>query len=158
MRRLALTLICWLALAGPVQAGYDDGWAAWLAGDYETAMREFRPLAEQGNASAQLNLGLMYANGHGVLQDSAEAVKWYSLAAEQGNVTAQSNLGLMYALGLGVLQNFVLAHMWFDLAATKGFDTASEGRDLVAAKMTPADVSTAQHLAREWLAKHGKVD
>ena len=153
-----LVVICWLALAAPAWTDYDDGWAAWLAGDYETAMREFRPLAEQGDAGAQLNLGLMYANGHGVPQDTAEAATWYSLAAEQGNATAQSNLGLMYALGLGVLQNFVLAYMWFDLATMQGEKTASEGRDLVAARMAQADVSKAQRMAREWLAIHGKAD
>ena len=158
MSRLALILMCWLVLAGPALADYDEGWAAWLAGDYETALREFQPLAERGDARAQLNLGLMYANGHGVPQDSAEAVKWYNRAAEQGIATAQSNLGLMYALGLGVLQNLVLAYMWFDLATMQGEKTASEGRDLVAARMTPADVSKAQRMAREWLAIHGKAD
>ena len=55
--------------------------------------------ADQGHASGQLNLGVMYDNGEGVLKDDAEAVRWYRLAADQGDAAAQFNLGLMYANG-----------------------------------------------------------
>ena len=75
---------------------WDKGLDAYNAGDYATALQEFRPLAEQGHAQAQFNLGLMYDNGKGVPQDYAEAVKWYRLAAEQGYAYAQFNLGVMY--------------------------------------------------------------
>ena len=44
----------------------------------------------------------MYANGQGVPEDDAEAVRWYRLGAEQGDAAAQSNLGVMYATGQGV--------------------------------------------------------
>jgi len=50
-------------------------------GDYETALREFRPLAEQGHAEAQLNLGIMYSLGLGVPKDHVQAYVWYTLAA-----------------------------------------------------------------------------
>ncbi len=50
-------------------------------------------LADQGDASAQFNLGIMCGHGEGVPQDYAEAAKWYRLAAEQGNVKAQFKLG-----------------------------------------------------------------
>ncbi len=70
--------------------------AAFQRGDYATAIRELRPLAEQGVAEAQFNLGIMYNNGHGVPQDYAKAVKWYRKAAEQGYAEAQHNLGFMY--------------------------------------------------------------
>ena len=59
----------------------------------------------------------MYANGQGVTQDYAEAVKWFKLAAAQGYASAQYNLGLMYANGQGVTQDYVIAHMWSNLAA-----------------------------------------
>ncbi len=72
----------------------NKGWDAYEAGDYATALQEFRPLAEQGNAYAQYNLGIMYEIGQGVPQDYAEAVKWYRLAAEQGDAYAQTILGL----------------------------------------------------------------
>ena len=63
---------------------------------------ELRALAEQGHASAQSNLGLMYATGQGVPQDDTEAVRWFRLAADQGLAGAQSNLGAMYDIGEGV--------------------------------------------------------
>ena len=68
--------------------------------DYATALGVWRPLAEQGNAFAQCNLGVAYANGHGVSQDFSEAVKWFRLAAEQGHAEARINLRLMNALPL----------------------------------------------------------
>ncbi len=61
----------------------------------------------------------MYANGSGVPQDDAEAVRWYRLAADQGVALAQYNLGLMYQFGSGVPQDDVQAHMWFNLAALR---------------------------------------
>ena len=67
-------------------------------------MKWYRLAAEQGNASAQYNLGVRYANGEGVPQDDAEAVKWYRLAAEQGDASAQYNLGVRHANGEGVPQ------------------------------------------------------
>jgi TPR repeat protein len=59
-----------LDVAAPVTAGpFEDGIAAYRRGDYPTAMGLLRPLADQGNALAQHNLGFMYLNGHGVAQD-----------------------------------------------------------------------------------------
>ena len=75
---------------------FGKGLVAAQSGDFATALKEWQPLAEQGNATAQSNLGVMYYNGKGVIQDYAEAFKWYRLAAEQGYATAQSNLGVMY--------------------------------------------------------------
>ena len=66
---------------------------------------ETKRLAEQGNASAQSDLGFMYDNGLGVPEDDAEAVRWYRLAAEQGNALAQDKLGFAYAWGEGLPEN-----------------------------------------------------
>ena len=147
-----------LGLTAPAWAGLDEGVAAYHRGDYAAALREFRPLAEQGNAKAQYNLGLMYYNGEGVPQDYAEAVKWYRKAAEQGYAKAQYNLGLMYVGELGVPQDYVQTHMWLDLAASifspgEDRDLAVKYRDIYAKKMTPAQISEAQRLAREWRPK-----
>ena len=105
-----------LLLAAPA-AGQDfsKGLETYDRGVYATALREWRPLAEQGDAVAQYNLGLMYGNGQGVPQDYAEAVKWYRLAAAQGNAGAQYNLGLMYGNGQGVPLNNIKAYMWWAL-------------------------------------------
>ena len=112
-----------------------------------------RKAADQGFASAQFNLGVMYANGQGVPQDYAAAVSWYRKAAEQGHASAQNNLGLMYGKGQGVTQDYVQAHMWWNLAAAKGDTDAVKNRDLIAAKLTPAQIAEAQKLAREWKPK-----
>ncbi len=111
-----------LGLTAPVGAGMDEAAAAYHRGDYATVVRELRPLAEQGIAKAQYNLGFMYANGRGVSQDHVQA------------------------------------HMWFDLAVSRFppgefRDIAVKSRDSVAKWMTPAQISEAQKLAREWKPK-----
>ena len=109
-----------LGLTAPAWAGWDEGVAAAKRGDYATAVREWRPLAEQGYAKAQFNLGLMYDNGQGVSQDYAKALQWYRKAAEQGNVEAQYNLGFMYDNGQGVPQDYAKALRWWRKAAEQG--------------------------------------
>ncbi len=131
------------------QAGVD----AYERGDYDTAMAEFRPLAEQGDASAQYNLGLMYDKGQGVPQDNTVAVKWYRLAADQGYAKAQNNLAAMYYSGKGVLKDYVFAHMWANLAASQGQKIAVILRDVVERVMIPQQMAEAQRLAREWKPK-----
>jgi TPR repeat protein len=130
MRKTALFLFItlmwpWLAHS----ADFDAGVAAHNKSDYATALREFRPLAEKGNAIAQLALGLMYDNGEGVPENDAEAVKWYRLGAEQGYARAQSNLGLMYAKGRGVPENDAEAVKWYRKAAEQG-DASAQLLDL----------------------------
>ena len=115
--------------------------------DDAEAVRWFRLAAEQGDASAQFNLGVMYAKGEGVLKDDAEAVRWYRLAAEQGDASAQFNLGVMHADGRGVLKDSVLAHMWCNIAGANGHEAAREGRDHLERDMTRAEVSRATELA-----------
>ena len=90
------------------------------AGDYETAMKQFRSAAEEGHAGAQAALGELYNRGKGNPRDAQEAGRWYQLAAEQGNVDAQVTLGWMYNAGTGVPQNFTEAIKWFRLAADQG--------------------------------------
>ena len=121
-------------------------------------MKWYHKAAEQGEANAQYNLGVMYDKGQGVPQDYREAVKWYHKAAEQGDASAQSTLGGMYYFGQGVPQDFVQAHMWFNLAAANvatGKNYA-DARNEIAARMTPAQIAEAQKLAREWQAAHPK--
>jgi uncharacterized protein len=157
---LALTLFG-TAMAGPLE----DGWAAYHKGDYAVALSHWRPLAEQGNAAAQSNIGKMYVKGDGVPQEYAQALIWLHKGANQGNANAQGTLGWMYANGQGVPQDYVRAHMWLNLAvsqlddATRQMPVKERGgmrqgavkeRDDVAAKMTPAQIADAQRLAREW--------
>jgi len=99
---------------------FEKGWDAYVRGDYETALREWVPLAEHGHARAQANLGFLYVNGTGVPQDYTTAVKWYTLAAEQGNAAAQTNLGGLYKEGQGVSRDDTTAVKWYKLAAEQG--------------------------------------
>jgi len=117
--------------------------------DYAQAVKWYKLAAEQGYAIAQYNLALMYDNGQGVVQDHAEAVKWHKLAAEQGNATAQYAIGVKYNNGQGVVQDYVRAQMWWNLAAINGNAMAVKNRDIIAAKMTPQQISEAQKLATE---------
>ena len=94
-------------------ADFQKGLTAAQSGDFATALREWKPLAKQGYAYAQYNLGQMYRRGQGVPQDYETAVKWYRLAAEQGDATAQNNLGLMYENGQGVPQDYKTAVKWY---------------------------------------------
>jgi len=96
IKSLLAALVVSLSLAAPVLAGpFEDGRAAYNRGEYATALRLWHPLAEQGDAIVQLNLGLLYYWGHGVLQDSVqnyvEAHKWFNLAAARGNLSAADN-------------------------------------------------------------------
>ena len=83
-----------IAVVNAANAGpYEEAIAANARGDYASAMRLLRPLAEQGHADAQSSLGDMYALGWGIPQDYPEAVKWYGKAADQGNASAHTTLG-----------------------------------------------------------------
>ena len=151
MRKLlaSLFLIITLGTTQGANAGpYQDALAAYGRGDYATALSLLRPLAAQGNATAQFVLGMMYNYGQGVVQDYKEAMKWSRLAAAQGDVDAQYMLGEMYDLGQGVVQNNVRAHMWFMLSVANGATYASKNRDKVAKKLNSSQIQQAQEMAQ----------
>jgi TPR repeat protein len=132
LRPIALGLVLALLVALPATAqDFQKGWAAQNRGDYATALKEWQPLAEQGDAIAQFDLGFMYANGQGVPQDHAEAIKLYRKAAEQGLASAQNNLGLMYEKGRGVPQDDATARKWYRKAAEQGYAHARHNLKLM---------------------------
>jgi len=104
------------------------------AQDFETLKRK----AEQGDAVAQYNLGVMYADGEGVAQNDAEAVQWFRKAAEQGLAGAQFNLGQMYRLGRGVVQSDAEAVQWYRKAAEQGHGDAQKVLAALKNQTTPA--------------------
>lgn len=103
-------------------------------GDYATALGEWRTLAEQGDAIAQYNLGMMYRKGEGVLKDDKEAVKWFRISAEQGDPRSQTYLGVMYGEGMGVAKDNEEALKWYRLAAEQGFAGAMGNLGVMYAK------------------------
>jgi uncharacterized protein len=95
--------------------------------DYAAAIAEFTPLAEQGEAEAQYQLGLLFLFGHGVPRDDAQANAWFrkafagfSKAAADGSAEAQDRLGGMYITGDGVHQDYTQAAAWFSKSAAQG--------------------------------------
>lgn len=127
-----------------------------VAQNYTEALRWYKLAADQGFANAQLNLGRMYDRGWAVAQDDAEAVRWYKLAAANKDIDAQFNLALMYERGRGIAQNLTQAHVWFNLAAAQGDKEAAEQRNRVAKMMTSQQITQAQKLATECLARNYK--
>ncbi len=104
--------------------GLEEAVEAYQKGNYAKVLEILRPLAVQGIASAQNNLGWMYDEGKGVAQDYKEAMKWYRLAAEQGYAASQNNLGYIHHMGKGVVQDYKEAVKWYRLAAKQGYATA----------------------------------
>ncbi len=132
---------------------FETGLAAFQSGNYDSALNEWRGIAEQGNAGAQFWLGILYANGKGAPQDYRSAAEWFHKAAKQGHVYAQYNLGQMYFEGLGVTQDFVFAYMWTNISSAQGFMKAGDFRDTISSKMTPGQIAESQKLVREWKPK-----
>lgn len=169
----------------PTRAGpFEDGIAAYQRQDFATALRLWRPLAQQGHAYAANNLAVMFQNGDGVGKDFREAARWYRIAAERGLADAQFTLGTYYDAGWGVSRNSAEALVWFRRAADQGHKRAQfflggryriglglpqdfvqahkwwnlageiEFRDEVASYMTSSQVAEAHRLAREWRPKY----
>ena len=118
-----LKLIACLALAlGTVSAhaGFDQALAAFEARNYPVALKELRPLAEQGDARSQYAMGVMAENGFGMPKNPSQAAAWYLKAAKQGNTDAQYNLGAMFEHGIGMPANPGQAAHWYRRAAEGG--------------------------------------
>jgi TPR repeat protein len=103
---------------------------------------------------AQYRFGNKYANGQGVPEDDAEAVRWLRLAAEQGHASAQYFLGSIYAGDGSVPEDYVLAYMWFNLTAAQGEEYAQNDKDIIERRMTREQIAEAQRLSTEWLEAH----
>ena len=118
MKPLGLCLLFFpsMALADPLEAGL----GALERGHYGTALRALRPLANQGDISAQVILGNLYEKGLGIKQDNSTALSWYEKAAEQNSKEGQYNAGLMYFNGSGVEVNREASYQWFSKAAEAG--------------------------------------
>ena len=126
MRRLivAVALVC--AMAAPAAADLEGGLAAYERGDYAAALELLTPLAQAGDAGAQLRLGRMFYAGRGVEQDFVTAASWLQKAAEAGLGEAQNGLGRLYYGGEGVPKDFAEAARWYRRAAALGVAAAMD--------------------------------
>jgi hypothetical protein len=158
MKRLAgFFLMLFIAAAiggvwGCVGPNYPKGVKNYIPEDVAAAVRALKPQAEQGNADAQFKLGSLYYQGLGLPQDYPEAIRWFRKAAEQSHPHAQTTLGTIFAEGVqGVIaQDYPQALMWFIFAAAGGDREAMEFRNTLADRMTPAQITAAQKMAREF--------
>lgn len=159
MPKLIRFLPLLVTVALPIAASdLKTGVDAFDKGDYATALRELKPLAEKGQSVAQVTLGLMYYQANGVAQDLHEALKWFLRAADQGEEMAQLSLGFLYAAGQGVDRDFVQAYMRLSLCLADPNVGANcrKNRELVSHQMTPAQIAEGQRLAADWKQKHSK--
>ena len=143
---VAAGLILSLSLAhvsATARADMQAGWQAYTAGDYETAIGEWQPLAEAGNFQAAYALGMAYQ----IMGEPAQAVPWYEQAASAGLTEAQILLGTMYAQGSDVPRDLVRAYAWLYKAAEKQSPNAQLILESVAALMTAAEIEDAKALS-----------
>lgn len=153
MKKLSAMCLAALLLVALTELAWGDYWAGVQAAtesDYATAYKEWRPLAEQGDARAQYSLGFMYSQGISVTQDYKKAYYWFNKSAQQGYALGWAKLGLIFELGRGVPTDYVKAYAWYDLAAAQGWKSASDSREEIAKKMTPAQIAEGERLASEW--------
>jgi len=118
---------------------------------------ELRRLAEQGDADAQWQLGILYHDGDTVPKDDAMAVQWFEKAAEQGYVRAQSTLGAYYWAGRGVPPDLSKAYFWSQLALAQGDKDSKSRLEGLSAQMTLAQVASARQQAEAWLRAHNQA-
>ncbi len=141
--------------ASPASAGFAEAMAAYRIADYQTAYREFLPLAEGGMAAAQYKLGLLYENGRGVEKDLAAAQKWYGLAAAQGYSRAQYNLGFVH-YGLNDISGTT---EWWGRAAEGGDEQAMLSLGFIFAESDRAPHDRVQaHMWYDLAAAYGSAD
>jgi TPR repeat protein len=118
-RLLASVLVAHVISGAAIAGPFEDALSAYNNGNYAVALRNFRVLAEQGDARARYNLGLMYWYGDGVDEDDKQARKWFRLAATQGFAPAQNRWGTMLGIW-GDPPNYEEAVKWYRLAAEQG--------------------------------------
>ena len=106
------------------------GVTAWLTLDSASEIPERESLslptarAAHGDATAQLQMAMRYAEGDGVVQNDKEAARWFALAAQQGLAEAQYRYGLALLQGRGVVQDYQAAFSWIERPAKLGYAPA----------------------------------
>lgn len=139
-----------VSFAVPAIAGFDEGQIAFAKRDYHTAIAEWRPLAEAGDAEAQYKIGMMYRRGLGVEPDFRESAKWLLMAARHGHGLAQARIARALQNGAGIETDPVEAYKWI-LLAVRNENPALEPVMLeMKADLTPAQIAEAEDRAERW--------
>lgn len=150
--------------------------------NFDKTLIWFRNAANRGDTKAWTILGHLYSGDFGAPRKNDESTKWWLKAAVHGEVTAQKTLSHLFAYrsknvesefwsrkaaeqGDGLVHahhagkysqsgDEVHAYMWLDLAMAQGSTIAKEGRDALAAKLSPDQVAEAKKLVIDWWKDH----
>lgn len=152
-RRAAVAALaaCLLQLPAAALADYAGGLAAYERRDFAKAYQEWRPVAEQGDARAQLGLGILFDAGQGVAENPGEAGRWYAQAADKGVVTALYNLGRLFNDGRGVQRDVDRAKRLWQMAADAG--SAPAAHNLAVVSYAGLDGTQDFATAARWFAR-----
>lgn len=158
MLRTSLLLIALsAALAAPVASAsedpYDKAIETYGCGDYPKAFSMFMPMAKQGMAIAEYQIGLMTEQGQGTAQDMAKAFEWYTKAAEKGIADAYYALGQMYSKGQVVAKDPAQAHALFDLAVKGGNKVAKDWLKMETERLDASGLAKSRQYVAQWQAK-----
>ena len=131
----------------------DDPKMAFAQGDFETAFKLWKPLAQTGDPEAENYLGVHYYTGLGVKRDYAKALQWYESAARKGFPSAQRHYGDMLYNGFGIQQDTYKAFIWYFAASQQGNEDAKLKLDTITAenKLTPNQQMHAKIEANEYI-------
>lgn len=156
LRRLVIALATLVVVLAPgARADFDSALSAYQNGDYETAFKDFKYLAERGVVLAQTNLGYMYSLGEGVEQDLEKSAWWFRQAAESGSTAAQLTMGALAFHGEGVERSSIEAYAWFSIAAAGGQDSADQYVVLLTTQMSSEQLNEARKLSEEYYDQFG---
>lgn len=145
-RKVLAALVLVLLTTGTARADFAAGLEAYDGGDYAAAVAAWLPLAEAGDAEAQVALADLYLYGQGVPADPARAADWYRRAAVQGDALAQLNLGDLYSRGVAVPRDLIRAYAWLSLSAAQGRHWAEAERRKIARLLNSAELARARRL------------
>lgn len=153
IKAINASLVCvFLTFSISNASDYYDGVTAYEKGDYSTAIKKWKPLAEQGNADVQNKVGDMYESGEGTVHNYTEAVRFYELSARQGNARGMLRLAAMYQMGKGLEKDKIYAYMWYSLGIqASGNSVAEFFIEELSQKMTTKELRIAQELSQKCL-------
>jgi len=121
-----------------------------VAADVSKAVKWYESAAAAGNVKAMANLGKAYGGGWSGGTDLAKAAQWFARAAAFGDVDSEFDLAILYERGEGVPQNLSTAYLWYAIAAASGDKEAASQAGIVAARLAPAELQTAQKAAADF--------
>ena len=153
LRLVLSTCLAALVAAPACAADFYTGYLAAEAGDWPAALKEWVPLAAEGNAGAQSNLGQMYARGIGVPEDHALAAKYHALAAEQGVEPSMFYMAVALGAGDGVEPDPVQSWKWALLCQKMGDPDVAELMQYLQNNVNAEQRAQAQKLADAWRPK-----